>query len=182
MSVNPFTSGPKFIILVKMLSHIPFCFWHAILCSKHTNPWKIIIDRSFRCCPPRAVFLKLVLWRQHRIAWLDLWRHAKVRHWHHISSGNGLQPVWRQTITWTNADVLSIGPLGTNFSEIRIKIKNFSFMKMHLKTSTAKWRPFCPEGNEYILMSWCKIGASPLRTHCRYHSFAPSNQFKSLWP
>ena len=34
-------------------------------------------------------------------------------------------------------------PLGTNFSEIRIKIHNFSFMKMNLKVSSAKWRPFC---------------------------------------
>ena len=28
---------------------------------------------------------------------------------------------------------LSIGPLGTNFSEIWITLQNFSFMKMHLK-------------------------------------------------
>ena len=33
--------------------------------------------------------------------------------------------VWRQAITWTNADVLLMGPLVTNFSEIRIKIQNF---------------------------------------------------------
>ena len=34
---------------------------------------------------------------------------------------NGLAPVRRQAITWTNAGLLSIRPLGTNFSEIRIK-------------------------------------------------------------
>ena len=39
---------------------------------------------------------------------------------------------------------LSIEPLGTILSEILIKIRNFSFMKMHLKISSAKWRPFCP--------------------------------------
>ena len=50
---------------------------------------------------------------------------------------------WRQAITWTNADILSIGPLETSFSEIRIKIQNFSFTKMHLKISSGKWRPFC---------------------------------------
>ena len=43
-----------------------------------------------------------------------------------------------------NADFVSIGTLGTNFSEIGIKIQNFSFMKMHLKMSSAKWLPFCP--------------------------------------
>ena len=48
-----------------------------------------------------------------------------------------------QTIIWTNAGLLLIGSLGTNFSEIWIKIQNFSFMKMHLKISSAKWRPCC---------------------------------------
>ena len=36
-------------------------------------------------------------------------------------------------ITWTNADILSIRPLETNFNEIRMKIHNFPFTKMHLK-------------------------------------------------
>ena len=38
--------------------------------------------------------------------------------------------------------VLSIGPLGTNFSEYAIKIHNFS-TEMHLKISSVKCRPFC---------------------------------------
>ena len=33
---------------------------------------------------------------------------------------------------------------GTNFSEIGIKIQNVSFMKMHMKSSSAKLLPFCP--------------------------------------
>ena len=60
-----------------------------------------------------------------------------------ISSDNGLSPGRRQAITWTNAGILLIGPLGTNFSEILIKIQLFSFRKMHLKVSFAKWWPFC---------------------------------------
>ena len=48
---------------------------------------------------------------------------------------------------------LSIGLLGTNVSEILIKIQNFSFTKMHLKISFAKWWPFCPGGDE--LMETC---------------------------
>ena len=43
--------------------------------------------------------------------------------WVRIGSGNGLSPVWHQAITWTNAGLLSIGRLGTNFSEIQIKIQ-----------------------------------------------------------
>ena len=34
-----------------------------------------------------------------------------------IGPDNGLSPILRQAIIWTNAGLLSIGPLGTNFSE-----------------------------------------------------------------
>ena len=44
-------------------------------------------------------------------------------------SVNCLPPIQRQAITRTNAHLLSIGPWGTNFSEIRIKIQNFSLRK-----------------------------------------------------
>ena len=43
----------------------------------------------------------------------------------------------------TNAGILLIGPLRTNFSEILIEILTFSFKKMRLKVSSAKRRPFC---------------------------------------
>ena len=60
-----------------------------------------------------------------------------------LGSENGLSPGQRQAIIWTNAGILSIGPLGTNFSEILIVINTFSFKKIHLKMSSAIWRPFC---------------------------------------
>ena len=60
-----------------------------------------------------------------------------------IGSDNGLSPGRRQAIIWTNAGILLIGPLGTNFSEILIEIVPFSFKKMRLKVSSAKRRPFC---------------------------------------
>ena len=60
-----------------------------------------------------------------------------------IASDNGLSPGRRQAIIWNNAGILSIGLLGTNFSEILIKILTFSFKKMRLKVSSANWRPFC---------------------------------------
>ena len=59
-----------------------------------------------------------------------------------IGSDNGLSPDRRQAIIWTNAGLLLIGPLGTNFSEILIEILTFSFKKMRLKVSSAKRRPF----------------------------------------
>ena len=60
-----------------------------------------------------------------------------------LGSDNGLSPGRRQAIIWTNAGMLLIGPLGTNFSVIWSEIHTFSFKKMHLKVSSAKWRPFC---------------------------------------
>ena len=60
-----------------------------------------------------------------------------------IGSDNGLSPGRRQAIIWTNDGMLLIGPLGTNFSDILCVIQTFSFNKMHLKMSSAKWRPFC---------------------------------------
>ena len=59
-----------------------------------------------------------------------------------IGSDNGLSPGRRQAIIWTNAGILLIGTLGTNFSESLIGIQTFSFKKMHLKMASAKWRPF----------------------------------------
>ena len=60
-----------------------------------------------------------------------------------IGSDNGLSPSRRQAIIWTNAGILLIGPSGTNFSEILIKIHKYSFKKMHLKMSPGRFRPFC---------------------------------------
>ena len=60
-----------------------------------------------------------------------------------LDSDNGLSPDRRQAIIWTNAGLLLIGPLGTNFSEILIEILRFSFKKMRVKVSSAKRRPFC---------------------------------------
>ena len=60
-----------------------------------------------------------------------------------IGSDNGLSPGRRQAIIRTDAGILLIRPLGTNFSEILIEILIFSFKKMRLKMSSAKRRPFC---------------------------------------
>ena len=59
------------------------------------------------------------------------------------SPDNGFSPGRCQGIIWTNADILPIGPLGTNFSQILVAIHTFTFKRMHLKISSGKWRPFC---------------------------------------
>ena len=68
-----------------------------------------------------------------------------------IGSDNGLSPDRRQAITWTNVGILLIGPLGTNFSEMLIEIRTFSFKKIHLKMSSGKCRPFCLGLNVFML-------------------------------
>ena len=65
-----------------------------------------------------------------------------------IGSDNGLSPGRRQAIIWTNARILLIGHLRTNFSEKVIKIETFSLKKIRLKVSSAKRRPFCLGLNE----------------------------------
>ena len=59
-----------------------------------------------------------------------------------IGSDNGLSPGRRQAVIRTNAGILLIRPLGTNFNEILIGIQIFSMKKMHFKVSSAKRRPF----------------------------------------
>ena len=87
----------------------------------------------------------LVLLLATLIIWLveAEWRIFASLNWVIIVSDNGLSPVRRQAIIWTNAGILLIGPLGTSFSEILIGIQTFSFKKLHLKTSSAKRRLFC---------------------------------------
>ena len=60
-----------------------------------------------------------------------------------IGSDIGLSPGLRQAISWANAEILLIEPLGTKLSEILIELHTFSFKTMHLKMSSGKWRPFC---------------------------------------
>ena len=68
-----------------------------------------------------------------------------------IGSDNGLSPDRRQAIIWTNAGILLIGPLGTNFSETLIEILKFSFNEMRMKVSSAKRLPFCLGLNVLII-------------------------------
>ena len=102
------------------------------------------------------------IWQMHNQKYQD--KYLCLTHWGRVThicvdkrtiigSDNGLSPGRRQAIIWTNAWILLIGSLGTNCSEISIGIQIFSFKKMHLKMSPAKWRPFCPGLNVLISYS-----------------------------
>ena len=84
----------------------------------------------------------------------QIWLPHFLTHWGRVThicvsrltitgSDNGLSPGRCQAIIWTNARLLLIGPLGTNFSENLIEILTFWLTEMRLKVSSAKCRPFC---------------------------------------
>ena len=81
-----------------------------------------------------------------------------------IGSDNGLSPGRHQAIIWTNAGILLIGPLETNFSEILIGIQTLSFKKMHMKMSSAKWCPFCLGLNVIIYASKVTVSCCGMAT------------------
>ena len=102
-----------------------------------------------------------------------------------VGSDNGLSPGRRQAIIRTNAGILLIRPLGTNFSEILIEILIFSLKKMHLKVSSAKRRPSCLSLNVLRYLDLAVIWAWKLQshhsgsydTHNRHHTAGPEGQY-----
>ena len=98
-------------------------------------------------CPNFLSHSMQVVWR-----WGTTSRfYASLTHWGRlmhicisiIGSDNGLSPCRHQANIWTNAGIVLIRALGTNVSEILSEIHIFSFMKMHFKMASGKWRPFC---------------------------------------
>ena len=70
-----------------------------------------------------------------------------------IVSDNGLSPGRQQAIIWTDAGILLIGPLGTNFDEILIGIQTFGQLVV---IPLLKW-PFIQEyDTEYFQISYDK--------------------------
>ena len=130
-----------------------------LTCRKWVVKWHIVTERSlFWLTYSQERWSVVSLCCSIEIEWvvfltglLSLWA---LTHWGRVThicvskitiigSDNGLSPGRRQAIIWTNAGILLIGPLGTKSSQIVIEIQTFSFKKMHLKVSSAKWRPFC---------------------------------------
>ena len=87
-----------------------------------------------------------------------------------IGSDNGLSPGRRQAIIWTNAAILLIWPLGTNCNETSIKIRTFSFKKIHLKLSSGKWRPFCLGLNVLMGSYWLRHMINDPAKYCMERS------------
>ena len=67
-----------------------------------------------------------------------------------IGSDIGLSPFRRQAIIWTNAVLLSTWSLGTNLSQIVLKIQTFSFKKMHGKLLAILSGPLCEAIQQHV--------------------------------
>ena len=129
------------------------CLPSVLSITRFTNCWVPSYQQE------RPIYLWLRSWRSHDIDTLSALTHCGivthlcVSKLTSIGSDNGLSPARRQAIIWTNAGILLIRILGTNFSEIIGKIHSFSFKNMHLKMSSAKGRLFSLGLNE--LMAHC---------------------------
>ena len=123
-------------------------------------------NNSIRCKWPCQVALAIIGYLYPKIKNVFFLGCCHLTHWGRVThicvskltiigSDNGLSPGRHQAIIWTNAEILLIGPWGTNFSEILIGTDTFSFKKIHLKMSSEKWRPFCLGLNvlRYLLQS-----------------------------
>ena len=125
-------------------------------CVKNPGIFTVCI---FYLSDERKVLSSFKHLRKRCISWLEFkimkigntiyWLNFFLTHWGRVThicvskltiigSANGLSPGRRQAIIWTNAGILLIRPLGTNFNEILIEMLTFSFMKMCLKVSSAK--------------------------------------------
>ena len=66
------------------------------------------------CCPcPNQSYVICSAWLTHRSPVMYLYIGNLAHHWFRYS----LSYIWRQAITWTNADLFSSGPSEINFSE-----------------------------------------------------------------
>ena len=113
---------------------------------------KIISEISSWCCIQHAWLIFISTLFAYVLGPLSLTHWSRVTHicfskLTTIGSDNGLSPGQCQAIIWTNAGILLIQTLGTNFSEILRKMYTFSFKSIFgnvvWKMSAIVSRPQC---------------------------------------
>ena len=120
----------------------------------HVGPMNLAIN-DVKHCNGSRIQSRLWLWtdKRHSLTHWGRVTHMCVSDLPDTGSDNGLSPSRRQAIIWTNAGLLLIRTLGTNFSEILCEINTFSFNKMCLKISSANWRPFISASMWYLCLT-----------------------------
>ena len=91
-----------------------------------------------------------------------------------IVSDNDLSPGRRQAIIWTNAGILLIGPLGTNFSEISIGIHTFSLQK-------CLWKCRLRNGVHFVSSVNVLTHRGRMTHICENNSSPPSATYMRQW-
>ena len=92
-----------------------------------------------------------------------------------IGSDNGFLLRWCQANIWTNAWILVIWPLRTNFIENLLGIQRFLVKKMHLKMLSVMWRSFC------LGLNVLKITSTSPKVQ-QINTINPDNlQYQELW-
>ena len=118
-----------------------YIWWWAALHSIFAISWPRSLHTFTKAIGVLGTFIKIyesiVISHQCRI-------YESVINRVRIGSDDGLSPIWHQAIILSRVGLLSNGHVRTKFSEIVIKIENYSFTKMHLNILSVKWRPFCP--------------------------------------
>ena len=136
------------IIKIKRTNGFPWskCYMYNGNCFL----WKLICQDSVLLSAKNTT-----MWQEHSfdLIWFDLTHWGRVTQLcvvklTIIDSDNGLSPGRRQAIIWTNAGILLIGPLGTNFIEILIGIQTFSLKK-------CTWRCRLRNGVHFVSVSMC---------------------------
>ena len=137
-----------------------------------------------RCAVAIEILTQCVLHNVHNgftISKLTRWgrvTHICVSKLTSIGPDNGLSPDRRQAIIWSNAGKLSIGHLGTNFSEMLIAMYTFLSKKMQLKMSSGKSRRQCVNNLRNLIGALAKCSV----IHQGYVCYLPGAKIPSPSP
>ena len=147
-----------------------------IFCRRYYHDYHFVIDSA------KNVSINNVMSHYHHCHgphwYLTRWgrmTHVGVSKLNIADSDNGLSPDRRQAIILTNAGILLIWRLGINFSEMFIKIHTFLFEKMHLKMTSAKWRPI------YLGLSVSSLHCDRLHPYQCFMMVAINDSLVLLW-
>ena len=112
------------------------------------------IARVNMCCTSMSIWtIYMYLWPWSHLTHWGRVTHICIGNLTIIGSDNGLSPGRRQAIIWTNAGILSIGPLRNKLQWNFNRNSNIFIQKMYFKNSFAKWHQSC-------------LGLNVLKTAC----------------
>ena len=138
--------------------------------ARRKNTWRpksvSVRTQNHQVCFVEYIAHFNAFWTSHHTcsSWLTHWgreTHICVCNLTIIDSDNGLSPFFFIIIWIKNDGLLLIGPLGTYFSKIWIKIQQFSLRKIHLNMSSGKCRPSCLGLSVLSGVSWWQM-----QCHC----------------